>query len=129
MRTRNIILVVAVVAVLAVVLLGVFPMMGYGAYGGFGYGRGFLGPGMMGGYWFIWPFFMMLFWIVLIPGAIILIARGFAGGSRPVGPGRQGTGDRALEILRERYARGEITKEQFDQMRGDLGVDTHAGPA
>ena len=28
--------------------------------------------------------------------------------------------DNALEILRERYARGEITKEQYDKMREDL---------
>ena len=27
---------------------------------------------------------------------------------------------RPIEIVRERYARGEITKEQFDQMRQDL---------
>ena len=28
--------------------------------------------------------------------------------------------DPALEVLRERFARGEITKEQYDQMRKDL---------
>jgi len=30
-------------------------------------------------------------------------------------------GDGAREILRERYARGEIGKDQFDQMMRDLG--------
>lgn len=35
---------------------------------------------------------------------------------------RQGGGeDHALTILRERYARGEITQEQFEQMKRDLG--------
>jgi putative membrane protein len=30
--------------------------------------------------------------------------------------------DRALEILRERYARGEIGKEEFDTRRRDLST-------
>ncbi len=32
--------------------------------------------------------------------------------------------DDAERILRERYARGEITKEQFEQMMRDLEVNT-----
>jgi len=30
------------------------------------------------------------------------------------------TKDEALEVLRTRYAKGEITKEQYDQMKKDL---------
>ncbi len=29
-------------------------------------------------------------------------------------------GDSAMQVLRERFARGELTKEQFEQMRKDL---------
>ena len=30
-------------------------------------------------------------------------------------------GDRALDVLRERYARGELSDEQYDRMRRELG--------
>ncbi|MBO0888583.1 SHOCT domain-containing protein [Candidatus Bathyarchaeota archaeon] len=35
-------------------------------------------------------------------------------------------GDRAYYILRERYARGEISKDQYDQMMHDLETRTQA---
>ncbi len=77
------------------------------------------GPGMMGyGYgaspW--WGVAMLAFWAVLIVGVVLLVAWLVRQG-RPT-PG--GGDDRALAILRERFARGEITAEQFDAMRQTL---------
>lgn len=54
----------------------------------------------------------LLFWAVIIYGAIML----FRGNSRN-GSGEKG---KAMEILKERYAKGEITKEQFESMKKDL---------
>jgi putative membrane protein len=36
------------------------------------------------------------------------------------GHGREERRDRALDIIRERYARGEINKEEFEGRRKDL---------
>jgi putative membrane protein len=37
------------------------------------------------------------------------------------GPRADGPRDPSYEILRQRYARGEITREQYEEMRRDLG--------
>ncbi len=66
---------------------------------------------------------MFLFW----GGAAALIVLGIwalarLSLSRPV-MSSGGTGvfdNRAMDILQERYARGELTKEQYDDMRRDL---------
>ena len=42
---------------------------------------------------------------------------GHGGGDHPAS---DAGGDRALDILRERYARGELTEEQYDRMRREL---------
>ena len=48
------------------------------------------------------------------------------GGEDAMAAGANGTeGDRALGILRERYARSELTREQYEDMRRELG---HAPP-
>ncbi len=66
---------------------------------------------------------MLLFWVVVIVLAVLAI-RAFtrSGAGRTAGP-VTATGpasDQALEILRERYARGEITQAEYDNMRRDL---------
>ena len=58
---------------------------------------------------------MLVFWAVLI-AAFIFGVRWLSGQGRP--PVR----DEAFEILRQRYARGEIDKQEFDARKRDLGV-------
>lgn len=77
-----------------------------GGFNGFGGGMGLGGLGML------------LFWGLVIAGVVLLV-RWFGGGpsSSSASPGR---GKTALEILGERYARGEIGKEEFEQKKRDL---------
>ncbi len=59
---------------------------------------------------------MLLFWILIIAGAV-LIVRWLMGEARSRQPGSSET---SLDILKKRYASGEITKEQFESMKSDL---------
>ena len=52
---------------------------------------------------------MVLLWVVSI-GAIVLLVRAFAGGA-PSG------GRPALQVLDERFARGEIDREEYEEKR------------
>lgn len=64
---------------------------------------------------------MMGFDLILV--VLVLVgAAAYAGGWRPqfsqLGPAQ--SSQTPLEILKARYARGEITREEFDQTRQDL---------
>ena len=74
-----------------------------------GFGMGF------GGFGFI---FMALFWIVIIGGGIWLLSNLFPknNGSQT----RPSDNESALDILKQRYARGELTKEEYESIRYDL---------
>ncbi|MDA8095244.1 MAG: SHOCT domain-containing protein [Betaproteobacteria bacterium] len=76
-------------------------------------------PGMMGGYGIGWGFggiFMMLWWALIIGGIVILV-RWLSGASAPF---RRHADKTALELLAERYARGEIPRDTYEQMRHDI---------
>lgn len=81
-----------------------------------GYGpMGMGGPG--GGRWFMMHngfggMFMWIIFIGLIGLLIYLLVRALKGGDR--------MSETPLEILKKRYARGEITKEDFDRMKKDI---------
>jgi putative membrane protein len=61
--------------------------------------------------------FMFLFWGLIIIG-LVLVVRWLLDRGRP-GVG-QGAGEAPLDILKRRYARGEIGKEEYDRMKRDL---------
>lgn len=72
------------------------------------------GDGM--GWWMMWGALMMvLFW-----GTIIALA--FWAAQSLTRRGGEGDERRTpLDIAKTRYASGEITREQFEQLRNDLG--------
>jgi putative membrane protein len=73
---------------------------------------------MMDGYgWGWWGMGHMLLWWVLIILGIIVLVRWLARSS----PGQAHPPETALDILKKRYARGEIDREEFDLKKRDLG--------
>lgn len=76
---------------------------------------------MMGFGMVIGLLFMVLFWGGLILLAVWLVRALFSGNTTGRSSAmRMETSDTALEILAQRYARGEITREQYETMKEDL---------
>lgn len=64
------------------------------------------------GLWMIFgSLWMIIFWAAII-ALIVWIVRKFTS--------QKGPSNNAIEIAKQRYARGEITKEQFEQIKKDL---------
>ncbi len=74
-------------------------MMNWGTYG-WGMGFGWI--------------FMIIFWVMVILGVVYLVQVVVKGGKSME---RKET---PLDILKKRYAKGEITKEEFERMKDDL---------
>ncbi len=75
------------------------------------------GGNMMGwGGWGLYGLLHILWWVLVVV-AIVALVRWLFGGNRL---GREE--DRALSILRERYAKGEISKEEFEARKRDLAA-------
>lgn len=94
------------------------------------------GDGWDVGHWIGFGF-NTLFWIALIVGIVYLIRHAASrskasgqdqsyGGDQPQASGdgatrtSEGAGGDALSILKERYARGEIDRDEFLQRKSDL---------
>ncbi len=71
-------------------------------WGNYGWGMGF---------GWVW---MLLFWALVIGGVVYLVKL-IAGSTR-----REGRHETALDILKKRYAKGEISKEEFEKLKDDI---------
>jgi len=102
---------------IAVALLIVLPLVFGLILGGYTGGWGMMGPYMMGGFGWMW--LMPVFSIVLLG----LIIWAIVASVRSLGESRGKDSLKtspALEVLKERYARGEISKEEYEEKKKDL---------
>jgi putative membrane protein len=94
--------------------------------------RGY-GPGMhmwgdgYGPFWWGGPIMMILFWVLVIGAVVAIVAFFMRGGRRGDGAhrgsSRHAGGDpmhSALQILGERFARGEIPKDEYEDKKAAL---------
>jgi putative membrane protein len=60
--------------------------------------------------------FMWIIWIAIIV-AVILLAKGYFSSGKEES---EAIGESAVDVLNKRYARGEISKEEFEEKKRDL---------
>jgi len=106
-------LVIGIIAVLALLIVPSF----FGGWGeGWCDGWGMMGPGMMGGFGGWWTMLVLMILVpVLVVWAIVALVRGWNANT-----GQDGQSESAMDILKKRYARGEINKEEFEERKKNL---------
>ena len=75
--------------------------------------------GMGGGWWIVMMIAMVLFWTLLVFGIVALVRH-----NRPTSPhtstSSTSSTSSAIAILQERFARGELTEEEYNRRRAIL---------
>jgi len=113
-RNQNTALIIGgvILAILVFLVLGFLLIWGFR-----GTGFGMMGPGMMGGYGVM--FLVPIFFIVILGLVIwaVVVATQKSSGSTDSPDNKTET---PLDILKRRYARGEIDKEEYETKKRDL---------
>lgn len=63
---------------------------------------------------------MWIFWVLIILALVWFVAFATRRGGVSPGDSSPGSDKSALEILKERYARGEIDRDEFERKQKDL---------
>ena len=101
MGLRNALLIVIPVSVLTAVSAAAQTYGDHPHMGGWGWGGMIFGP------------IMMIVFIALIVGAVVLVLRWMGLGGSPAARGEKN----ARDVLDERFARGEIDKDEYEERR------------
>jgi len=88
-----------------------------GTGGWWGGGWGMMGPGIMGGFGMM-GIGMVVFWGLVIWGIVVLVRRN--GAVACYGEHSHTAGNNALDTLKQRYAKGEIGREEYETKKKDL---------
>lgn len=81
-----------------------------------GHGGGMTGGGGLGGVGLLWMVVLLAVPVVFV----YLLAKGLSGDGRTSDSSPSRTSDEALSMLRERYARGDLSDEEFERRRNRL---------
>lgn len=86
-----------------------------------GYRNWHMGQGMMGNWGMGWfgMIIMLLFWVLVIAGIVVLI-RWLVHSTGSRNRSNVGTGSQAMDILKERFAKGEIGRDKFESMKKEI---------
>jgi putative membrane protein len=63
---------------------------------------------------------MLLFWALVIAGIVFLIQKLVRSSGDKTSRSNKGADSNAMDILKERYARGEITQDEFEAMKKEI---------